>query len=161
MISYVRDEIRRQDRILDPARAFQLLQESEYGILSLCGENGPYGVPFSYVWDGEDSLYFHCAPEGKKLSLIVTDCPVSFCIVGKTKVLSAQFSTGYESIILSGTIRIPEEDAERRRGLELLIGKYSPGFEETGMNYIEKSFHKTVVLKMTVKAMSGKSRSSR
>ena len=58
------DEIRRQDRQLDEKRAFEILKEGEYGVLSMQEENGEgaYGVPLSYVWDRGNSIYIHCAP---------------------------------------------------------------------------------------------------
>ena len=47
------EEIRRQDRLLDEKRAFEILKDGEYGVLSMQEENGEgaYGVPLSYVWD--------------------------------------------------------------------------------------------------------------
>ena len=47
------ENIRRQDRTLDEKRAFEILKEGEYGILSMQSEDGQgaYGIPLSYVWD--------------------------------------------------------------------------------------------------------------
>lgn len=57
-------QLRRQDRLLDEKRAFQLLKEGTYGILSMQDENGEgaYGIPVNYVWDHGNSIYIHCAP---------------------------------------------------------------------------------------------------
>ena len=62
-------EIRRQDRLLDEKRVFEILKDGEYGVLSMQEENGEgaYGVPLSYVWDRGNSIYIHCAPSGHKL----------------------------------------------------------------------------------------------
>ena len=45
------EEVRRQDRLLDEKRAFEILQSGEYGVLSMQDENGTgaYGVPVNYV----------------------------------------------------------------------------------------------------------------
>ena len=59
-------DIRRQDRLLDESRARELLQAGEYGVLSMATEQGGYGVPINYVLV-EDTIYLHCAPEGRKL----------------------------------------------------------------------------------------------
>lgn len=52
--------IRRQDRTLEQERAFEILKEGEFGILSMRAEdgNGAYGIPLSYVW-GPGELHLH------------------------------------------------------------------------------------------------------
>lgn len=82
-------KIRRQDRTLDRQRAFEILKEGEYGILSMQAEdgNGAYGIPLSYVWDRGNSIYIHCAPVGRKLDCIDRCHNVSFCVVGRTRVI--------------------------------------------------------------------------
>ena len=40
----------------------------------------------------------------------------------------------------------------------MLIRKFSPEFEEKGMMYSEKSFHRVTILKMRVDRYSGKSK---
>ena len=84
---YVNDTVRRRDRLMDEVRARELLRDSEYGVLSMIDENGiPYGIPVNHVWNGEDSIYIHCAPEGFKLRAIAKHssswgvficCPIS------------------------------------------------------------------------------------
>ena len=65
-MNYNQTGVRRQDRLLSESDAVSLLREGEYGCLSLVDEAGnPYGIPISYVWDGNESIYLHCAPEGK------------------------------------------------------------------------------------------------
>ena len=58
--------IRRQDRLLDEAHAWELLLAGEYGVLSMSTEQGGYGVPVNYAV-AEDVIYIHCAPQGRKL----------------------------------------------------------------------------------------------
>ena len=70
-MKYVNDTVRRQDRLMDEERALELLRESEYGVLSMQDVDGSgYGVPLNYVWDGDHSIYIHCAPEGHKLQAL-------------------------------------------------------------------------------------------
>ena len=106
----VNDEIRRQDRVLNEEEALDLLAQTEYGILSMIDENGlPYGIPVNHVWNKQNSIYIHCAPEGKKLRAIKHHPNVSFCVVGRTNVLPKYFTTEYESAVFfwncSSTIR--------------------------------------------------------
>ena len=104
-MEYTNQDVRRQDRLLDEARAFEILKEGEFGILSMRTEegDGAYGIPINYVWDRGNSIYIHCAPVGRKLRCIDA-CPnVSFCVTGRSKVIPDKFTTGYESIVLQCT----------------------------------------------------------
>jgi len=70
-MKYVNKTVCRQDRLMDEARAIELLSTSEYGVLSMVDQDGTaYGVPLNFVWDGESSIYMHCAPEGRKLEAL-------------------------------------------------------------------------------------------
>lgn len=158
MKNYSTNNIRRQDRLLEQEAAVKLLRIGEYGVLSLCGADGAYGVPLSYAWDTEEAIYFHCAPEGEKLEHIKHNPNVSFAIVGHTHVLSAKFTTEYESLILKGVVEVVENEAERMAALELILDKYSPEDKAVGMKYAEKSFNKTTILRLTIQTVSGKCR---
>lgn len=155
-------EVRRQNRILDDqVRIKELLKESEYGFLSLGNaENGyGYGIPISYAYDEETNcLYFHCAPDGQKIDMIKQNNKVSFCIVGVTKPIEKQFTTLYESIIIFGRAEIEHSDIEKRKGLRLLVKKYSPNYEELGETYMNKSWDRTAVFKILVEHITAKAK---
>jgi nitroimidazol reductase NimA-like FMN-containing flavoprotein (pyridoxamine 5'-phosphate oxidase superfamily) len=155
-------EVRRQNRILeDKDRILELLQNSEYGFLSLgTSENGyAYGIPINYAYDrDENSLYFHCAPEGQKLDEIEKNNKVSFCIVGKTLPIAKQFTTLYESVIAFGIADINLSDEEKRKALRLLVKKYSPEYEELGETYMDKSWHRTACFKIKIEHITAKAK---
>src|SRR3972149_8062353 len=97
-VTFTNSAVRRQDRLLDAEQATKLLQIGVYGVLSLVDKDGQaYGIPINYVWDSRNSIYLHCAPEGRKLNCIKSNNKVSFCVVGNTHVLPDKFSTEYES----------------------------------------------------------------
>ncbi len=154
---YDNSKVRRQDRLLDENTAVEILNTGEYGILSLSDENGHgYGVPLSYVWDGDNYIYIHCANEGRKLLCIDKNPNVSFCIVGKTNVISQNLTAEYESIILKCIAEknlIPEV---RMKALLLLVNKYAPGFEVSGKKNAESAFHITEVIRLQILKCSGK-----
>lgn len=155
-------EIRRQNRILDDeARIKELLQDSEYGFLSLgMDENGySYGIPISYAYDETtNSLYFHCAPEGKKLDILKENTKVSFSIVGVTKPVAEQFTTLYESVVVFGKADINLPDEEKRKALRLLVAKYSPDYIELGEKYMDKSWNRTAVFKIDIEHITAKAK---
>ncbi len=156
-MKYDNSKVRRQDRLLDEARAREILASAEYGILSMIDLDGkPYGVPVNFVWDGEGSIYIHCADEGKKIDILECYDQVSFCVVGKVNLLPSQFTTEYESIILDCETTICTYDEERMYALELLLKKLSPNDFEIGMKYARKSFYHTCIVRLDILSWSGK-----
>ena len=156
-MNYTNEQIRRQDRLLEKEKAISLLKNGEYGVLSMQDEeNGAYGVPINYVWNKKNSTYIHCAPEGRKLHCIKRCNTVSFCIIGKTHIISNQFTTEYESIILKCRAYIGLNEEERINALHLLIEKYSPNDKVIGNQYAQKSFHRTEIIRLDIEEASGK-----
>ena len=148
-------DIRRQDRLLDELRAREVLQAGEYGILSMATEQGGYGVPINYALV-RDTIYLHCAPEGRKLRAISADERVSFCVVGHSRVVSEHFTTEFESVIVQGRARVVEAENERRMALRAIVEKYSAEHIEEGLKAIERSIHRTAIIAITVDSFSGK-----
>lgn len=154
---YNNDNVRRRDRLLDEQRAKSLLEQSEYGVMSLSDANGePYGIPMNFVWDGESSLYLHCAPVGRKLQIVENNQRVSFCIVGNVKLAPEQFTTAYESVVLKGTIHVVTNDEERWHAIDLLLRKLSPNHTAMGMKRSERSFKRVAILRIDIAEYSGK-----
>jgi nitroimidazol reductase NimA-like FMN-containing flavoprotein (pyridoxamine 5'-phosphate oxidase superfamily) len=150
-------EMRRKKRAMTSGEARELLIHSDYGVLSTAGEGGiPYGVPLSYCVIGQN-IYFHCAVEGRKIDNIGHNSSVSFCVVGKRKVLPDQFTTLYESVIVSGNAREVTGD-EKQMALEGLLKKYSPGFLEEGREYIKSMDDITKVFGIKMDHITGKAK---
>ncbi len=154
-------EIRRKDRELKGERITELLLTGEYGFLSMGASlNGyAYGIPLSYAYDKEsNTLYFHCAPEGQKTDELKRNDKVCFCIVGKTEPIGKQFTTLYESVIIFGTAIPIKNEEEKRKAMRLLVKKYSPGYEEAGEKYMDKSWNRTSTFKITVEHITAKAK---
>lgn len=150
-------EMRRKDREASPEEARELMARGEYGVLSTVGPDGePYGVPVSYTYR-ENEIYFHSAPEGRKVDHLLAGRQASFCVVGETEVLPEKFGTRYESAIASGKVRELQGD-EKKQALAWLIEKYSPEFQSEGAEYIENASGKTRVFGLRVSELSGKHR---
>ena len=147
--------LRRKDRETPQAETEELLTNGEYGILSTIGKNGqPYGVPLNYTYTN-NCIYFHCATSGHKLENIQNNPRVSFCVVGHTNVLAAEFTTRYESVMIFG-VASEVQGAEKYNALVWLLEKYSAKFIEEGKNVISKMEKVTKVLKIQIDHISGK-----
>jgi len=150
-------EVRRTDRVIPDAEVRDLLRRAEWGVLSTVSEDGtPYGVPLNY-WVTDDSLYFHCAVEGRKTENLGHSPSVSFCVVGTTEVMPEKFGTKYESVIVAG--RAEEVFAAgKEAALEGLLRKYSADFFDEGIDYIRTIGEKTRVFRIEIDHVSGKAR---
>jgi nitroimidazol reductase NimA-like FMN-containing flavoprotein (pyridoxamine 5'-phosphate oxidase superfamily) len=149
--------LRRNDREVSQQETHELLDKSEYGVLSTVDKYGqPYGVPLSYVYK-DNAIFFHCAVDGQKLDNIANNSKVSFGVVGSTTVLPETFGTLFESAIVFG-IASEVFDDERHKALVWLLEKYCTNFMEGGLHYIELKDKVTRVLKIEISQVSGKAR---
>lgn len=147
--------MRRSDKALPGDDVVKILQEGEYGVLSTVDANGQsYGVPLNYALKN-NTLYFHCALQGHKLDNLTANEKVSFCVVGKTKVVPADFTSEFESVILTGRAEMIYAE-EKYEALVSLIEKYSPEYVQEGRKYIEKLDGETAVVAIRIASMTGK-----
>jgi uncharacterized protein len=150
-------ELRRKDRAITNAESMAVLIKAEYGILSTVAPDGkPYGVPLNFCMV-DNCIYFHCAVEGRKIDNFQINKNVSFCAVGDTEILPDKFGTEYESVIVAGEI---EEafDKDKQIALESLLRKYSSGYFEKGLEYIETLKARTRVFKIPITNLTGKAK---
>ncbi len=156
-MEYSNNLIRRQNSLLDQANAMHLLNHGEYGVLSIqIPDEGAYGVPLNYVWDGESSIYIHCAPVGRKLTGIEACPEVSFCVVGTVQIVPEEFTTHYESIILQCKAVLQLSLEEKMKAMRLMVEKYSPEYKDTGVTYVEKALSRMEVIRLDIRHWSGK-----
>lgn len=103
-----------------------ILRKGTSGVLAVLDTDGyPYAVPLSYLY-AEGKLIFHGAVTGHKLEAIRHHDKASFCVIAQDDVVPLEYTTNYRSVIAFGTMRIIEDEAEKRRTIELLMKKYAP-----------------------------------
>lgn len=147
--------MRRFRQQIPDAEVRRILKEATNGVLSLVDSCGlPYGVPMSFVYDGEDTIYFHGARSGRKIDCIRHCENASFCVVALDDVQTEEFTTYYRSVIVSGQIYVAEGRDETVEALRMLGEKYSPGRDS--MPEIEKSLGHAAVLKLEIESAVGK-----
>ena len=147
-------ELRRFKQALTPAESDAVLERNTSGVLAVTGDGGyPYAVPLSYVWrDGK--LYFHCAVAGHKLDAIRADGRASFCVIDKDQVVPEEYTTYYRSVIVFGRARVIGDPAEKRRAIEALAEKYSPGLDLACV--IDDSWDRLCMVELSAEAVTGK-----
>lgn len=146
----------KEDNQLSEAQANEILEKALYGVLAVEGDNHyPYAVPVNYALEG-NKIYFHGAVEGHKVDAIKRNEKVSFCVVTQADIVAEAYNCLYLSAIAFGTIRMIENDAEKQKALELIIDKYSRGFEEGGRKYIQASWDEVMTFVMDIEHITGK-----
>lgn len=149
-------KMRRFRQQLPEADAIKILDEATDGVLSLTDADGqPYGVPMSFVWDGEGKhIYFHCAPAGRKIDCIAHDGRCSFCVVAQDIIKPEEFTTYFRSVIVQGRVSAVTEMEEMLFGLGLLSAKYSPGVDPEAE--ISRFIKNVLVLRLDIESITGK-----
>jgi hypothetical protein len=144
----------KQERLLPEAEAKQILKAGQYGVMSAVSPDGaPYGVPLNYYYDeAENAIFFHCAPEGLKLSCIAAHSRVCFTVVTRSDIDAPNLTTHYESAVAAGPASIVNSDAEKMRRLEGLCRSLTPSVSADTC----RSLHRTAVVRISVESVSGK-----
>jgi nitroimidazol reductase NimA-like FMN-containing flavoprotein (pyridoxamine 5'-phosphate oxidase superfamily) len=142
-------EIRSREEILAIVKRARIMR------LGLVDGEEPYVVPLSYGFDGE-SLYFHCAREGRKLELIRSSGRVCFEMDELLSVVEAPEACGwgarYRSVIGTGRAVILSDREAKRHGLEAIMAQYS----ERCFAFPESQVDRTCVVRIDITSLSGK-----
>lgn len=122
-------KVRRQDRLLDVERAYELLAEGEVGYLALTDGDKPYVVPLNYYTEA-GVIYFHCAQTGRKLDILSKNPRFCFAVSAMDGIISGplacNYGTSYRSVMAFGRARMVTEPEEKVRVLERLTARYAP-----------------------------------
>ena len=135
----------------DGKKALESLEKSEYGVLSVIGDDGyPYGVTVNHVTH-DSFIYFHCALSGHKIDAIKNNPKVSFTAVSRYLLHPEEYNTEYASVVVFGKAELIEGD-EKIKAMKLLVEKFSPGMDGD----CSSSLAHTAVVKITTEHITGK-----
>jgi len=153
--------MRRTDReITNKADIVEIIAKCDVCRLALADNNVPYIVPMNYGYeftDGELTLYFHGAKEGKKLDIISRNPVACFEMDCSHKLIEAEeaqgYSMEYESVIGIGKIYLCTEKAEKLRALEQLMKQYAPSKK---FNFSDNVIESVTLFKLVASEFTGK-----
>ena len=150
-------KMRRNVQQLSQEESEAVLLRGTAGVLALAGDKAfPYAVPISYVYDGEH-IYFHSANEGHKIDAIQRNPNASFAVIDQDEVIPEKYTTAFRSVIVFGSIRIIEDDAEKRAAVRKLALKYAPdNTEQQHAAEIDGAWSRFCMLEMSIAHMTGK-----
>ena len=148
-------EMTRKAKQMSPAALLPLLNDSQFGILAVLGDNGyAYAVPLNFVHDN-GKIYIHGLKGGHKVDSLKANPKVSFCIVNDAVAKPAEFSFAYTSIIIFGTARQLEGE-EKRAAIDRVIRKYSAEHWEKGQKVVNAMWDKFAAFEIPIDHITGK-----
>ena len=150
--------MRRKDREMSPEFGLQVIGDCEYGTLATVNDDGtPYCIPVSPVL-GDGVVYFHSAGAGQKVSNIRRCQDVCLSAVGRTRLVPEEFTTKFESGVITGRCSEVLDEAEKVEALRLICEKYAPsnmaGFDAA----IARSLGRTAVFRIEIGQVTGKAK---
>ena len=150
--------MRRKDRERDVIFALEVLRDCEYATLATINPDGtPYGIPISPVLK-DNTIYFHCALEGKKLINIAANDAVCISGVRHTKLVPEKFTTEFESAVALGHCVMVQDDEEKIMALRLICEKYAAENLGEFENVIKRSLPRTGIGKIEITSITGKAK---
>ena len=153
--------LRRKDReITDCEELRQVLKSTKYVTVALSMENEPYLVSLSHGYDEDKNcLYFHCAPEGKKLEFLETNSRVwgqALLDFGVTE----DCDYAYTSVHFSGKMSLIENLVEKQHAMEVLVRQVSLNPEAKLAKINPEKLEKQTMGRIDIDYMSGKKHQS-
>lgn len=149
-------EITQRDKLLE------LLDKCRVMHLGLTDGTAPYVVPLHFGWEekeGEITLYFHSAPEGRKMDCVRRNPSCFIAVTGDTRVIgnaeACGWTAAFESLMMEGEADILVSDEERKHGLDILMRHCGYRGEP---RYNAPALAVTAVCRIRVKSITGKRR---
>jgi uncharacterized protein len=147
---------RREREITDIDEMRMVLKNTKYVTVAFCMNNEPYLVALNHGYDqAHNCIYFHCAPEGKKLVYVEANPNVwgqAILDFGVTE----ECDYAYTSVHFSGNLSLITELSEKQHAMEILVRQVSINPEVKLSKIKPEKLASTTIGKININYMSGK-----
>lgn len=151
--------LRRKDKeINDPLEVKDVLQEAQHITVAMTIRDEPYLVTLSHGYDEErNCLYFHCAPEGKKVGILRANPRV-----WGQALIDGGYQQGncdhlYRTAQFSGRVTFVEDQSEKEHALHIMIRHLDANPEKVIKEQITPhSTSRILIGRIDIDYMSGK-----
>ncbi len=148
--------MRRKERAVEELISIEaIIRKSLVCRLALSHNDRPYIIPLCFGYRNH-TLYFHSAPEGKKLEILRNNNNVCFEFDIDHQVVqdekACKWSMKYRSVVGFGKASLVEDLDEKKKGLDAIMAHYS----DRSFDYLPAAVEKTIVIKVEIEAMTGK-----
>ena len=146
---------RKEKEIKEKEIINEILNNSQICRIAILDDDYPYIVPMNYGYDN-NSIYFHCATNGRKIDLLRLNNKVGFEIEQSHEVvkneLSCKWTTNYRSIIGYGKIVIINDFEQKKKGLDIIMRQHG----KTKNLYNDNAIKNVLILKLNIKDLTAK-----
>ncbi|MCF7793839.1 MAG: pyridoxamine 5'-phosphate oxidase family protein [Candidatus Cloacimonetes bacterium] len=148
--------MRRKDReIKDKKEIIDIIERSEECYLAMSVNDQPYVIPVNFGFQDE-TIYIHCAAEGKKIEMIKQNPNVSLAFTAEAETSLTgppnTWTTFYQSAIASGKAELVLDVNERQKGMNAFQKHYTGRF----MDFSERDLKKIMLIRVKITEMTGK-----
>ncbi len=148
--------MRRSEKEIKAAQEIEaIIQRAQVCRIGFSEDNLPYVVPVNFGYR-DRCLYFHSAPEGRKMEILEKNNRVGFeidtaseLIRGKTP---CKWDMKYLSVMGNGRAFLIHDPAEKNRALHIIMGHYQGGPHD----YFGEELENVAVVKIEIEGMTGK-----
>lgn len=136
-----------------------ILNEADVCRISFADNNIPYIVTLNYGYTGNpvSRLYFHCAPEGRKLEMMKKNNYVCFAADTGHRIERSEkpckWSMHYSSVVGYGRLSVVSEAVARKEAMNSIMKHYGGAVDPA---YDDAVFARTVILMLEIGEMTGK-----
>lgn len=132
-----------------------ILQRAVVCRLAVCDGNLPYVVPLNFGYE-TGHLYFHSAPEGRKIEALKANPNVCFEVdIDQEIVLGehpCEWTARYRSVIGFGRARLLEDGEEKKKALDVILNHYAQGLFE----YAAGAIDRVAIVEVAIESLTGK-----
>lgn len=146
---------RKDKQINDIAAIEDILSKATVCRLGLCEGSRPYVVPLCFGYK-DNTLYFHCAGQGKKLDILRKNNSVCFEIDIDCEIIKADqacdWGMKYKSVIGFGKAVFIKDVEQKQKALDIIMQQFSKDTFEYSTNAVENIW----IIKIEIESMTGK-----
>jgi len=148
--------MRRRDKEVTDKNAIEdIILRSKVCKLAMCDHNQPYIVPLCFGFK-DKTLYFHSAPEGKKIDILKKNPNVCFEFEILTQVIKSaracKWGMKYKSVIGYGKADFITDEDMKRRAFDIIMKQYT----DESFEYEEALLKSAIIIKVEIQSMTGK-----
>jgi uncharacterized protein len=148
--------MRRKDKeIVERAAIDAVIRRARICRLAMALHDRPYVIPLCFGYE-QNTLYFHSAPEGKKIDILKENNQVCFEFDVDHQIVEAEtacrWGMKFRSVVGYGRASFLEDHQAKRNALDAIMRQYSKhnhSFAQTAVDH-------TVLIKVDIESMTGK-----
>ena len=147
--------MRKKSREMGAAWALEVMDSAPYITIGVTDKDGrPYALPLSLARVGDQTFYFHCAPEGRKLVILRNNPQVCLTAVSKCKPTvgpkDGSFTLEFHSAIAYGNAEFVTDETEKKEALRVICKRFLPSHMDAFDSAVSRSIARTEVIRITL-----------